>query len=67
MVDKLTSVRDINKTCDQAAQGKQKNVYCTLPEGTDGIRVIRARSVLGVLQVRVAPGKWVEPAEVYQN
>jgi hypothetical protein len=63
----LDTVREINAATWANIGGKNNGVYCQVP-GEVGFlyRVQRARTVQGVLQVRlVDTGMWVVPVAVY--
>lgn len=66
----LTSVRAINKACTENTMARAQGVYATQDQGAGnmayGLRVRRARSVHGVLQVRIVGEGWIIPTTVYQ-
>lgn len=63
----LTTVRAINHAVWENINARAQGVYCTKAHGEDGLRVWRARSVKGVVQVRLVGGdRWVVPERVYQ-
>lgn len=62
----LTTVREINRACERNIFSGAQGVYCITPQGEYGLRVRRARTVRGVLQVRLVGGGWIVPSSVYQ-
>ncbi len=61
----LETVREINRAVWENINARAHGVYCTTTDG-ERCRVCRARSVHGVLQVRLVGGGWVTPLAVFQ-
>lgn len=61
----LTTVREINHACTENINARAQGVYCD-SRADYRLRVCRARTVKGVLQVRIVGGDWIIPTSVYQ-
>lgn len=60
------SIRQINEFCRAYAFGGSRHpVYCNVEGNTSNVRVFRARSVKGELQIKDQQGRWVHPVKVY--
>ena len=64
MTSTLTTVREINAAVWENVDCRNNGVYCQMSDSSV-LRVTRARTVQGVLQVRTFYG-WVAPQVVYK-
>jgi hypothetical protein len=68
MKSSLTTVRKINEAIWKNINNRGGYIYAEVPGQPEPVRITRARSVQGVLQVKtLGDGRWVPPFRVWQE